>query len=312
MKYLRKLFHPLLAFIAIQLAWILVVFFWIYWFVVRHKEFRRLAEKYRPDIVGTGYDWLVLAEGILLLLVILVGVYIIFVYWSRQARLYKQQKNFISQVTHELKSPLASIQLHLETIKMRGASQEQLNRFVDTMLADAGRLNDLISNLLTAAKVEQRRHDHHIETVNLSEFLSTWVDKSRKRMLPANIHTDIEENISAAIDPEEMETVLRNLLENAALYCGPDPKITISLKRGASSCQLIFKDNGRGIEPKEQKRIFKMFYRIRRPGDKTKGTGLGLYIVKNIITEHRGKITVSSDGSGLGTTFTITLPMVGA
>src|SRR5512138_2766236 len=119
MKFLRKLFHPLFTLIAIQLVWVLLVVLWVYWFVGSHKAFRKLAEFYKPEAARYMVEWPVLVEGLALLLIVLVGVYVIFLYWKRQADLVEQQKNFMSQVTHELKSPLASIQLHLETIKLR-------------------------------------------------------------------------------------------------------------------------------------------------------------------------------------------------
>src|SRR3954452_21391963 len=112
MKLLHKIFHPVMALIAIQLVWITLVVSWIYWFLGKHHEFRELAEKYRPELIGKSLDWLVMVEGLAMLAIILVGVYVIFVYWNRQSNLYTKQRSFITQVTHELKSPLASIQLH--------------------------------------------------------------------------------------------------------------------------------------------------------------------------------------------------------
>lgn len=91
---------------------------WIYWFVGKNRQFRELAEKYRPELLSEGFNWVVMTEGLVMLAVILAGVYVIFHYWNRQSRLYENQRTFISQVTHELKSPLASIQLHLETIRL--------------------------------------------------------------------------------------------------------------------------------------------------------------------------------------------------
>ena len=107
----------LFAFVGIQLAWIVVVVGWLYWFLGRHRELRAIAEKYSPELLNQGPDWVILVEGLVLLVAILVGVYVIFLFWSRQAALLREQKLFISQVTHELKSPLASLQLHLETIR---------------------------------------------------------------------------------------------------------------------------------------------------------------------------------------------------
>ncbi|MEJ2700424.1 MAG: sensor histidine kinase, partial [Desulfuromonadales bacterium] len=103
MKLVRRLINPLAAFIGIQLVWILVVVCWIYWFMGSHQKLRTLAEKYRPELLQGGIDWFILVEGLVLLVAILVGVYVIFVYWQRQSALLQAQRNFIAQVTHELK-----------------------------------------------------------------------------------------------------------------------------------------------------------------------------------------------------------------
>lgn len=298
------------ALIAIQLVWALLVVFWIYWFIGSHKAFRRLAELYRPELAGRGIDWPVLVEGLVLLLVMLPGVYIIYLYWKRQADLVKQQKNFISQVTHELKSPLASIQLHLETVKLRNPPPDKLERFVDTMLSDTERLNNLISNLLLTAKLENRVRAAQYPVIDFSQFVARYMERKRERLPDGgSIAIEVEPGIKAAIDTERMETVLRNLFENACLYSPASPEIRVTLARSGKECLLTFQDQGKGIEAKDLKKIFRMFYRVRRSGENIRGTGLGLYIVRSVVREHGGKIRVKSEGAGKGTTFLITLPL---
>jgi signal transduction histidine kinase len=310
MKWIKKLFSPLFAFVGIQLVWALVVFFWIYWFVGRHREFRELAERYKPDLVEHSLDWFVLVEGLVLLLIILVGVYVIFLYWKRQSKLYKQQKNSISQLTHELKSPLASIQLHLETIRLRKLAPDKLERFTDTMLADVDRLNSLISNLLMVAKLEHRRRQTHRQVIDLSAFVTEFMEHKRSKLPEGgNINIDVEPGLRTEVNEEEMEMVLRNLFENAVLYSLATPEITVRLSKTGKHCQLIFEDNGKGLDVKDAKKIFQMFYRVRRAGESIRGSGLGLYIVKSIINEHGGKISVKSEGNGRGCSFIITLPL---
>jgi signal transduction histidine kinase len=310
MRRLKELFSPLITFIAVQLVWLLLVILWIRWFIGRQVEFRRLAERYRPEVVPPGLDWPVLVGGLVLLVLVLAGLYIIFLYWQRQSNLYTEQKNFISQITHELKSPLASIQLHLETIRLRKPPPDKMERFLDTMLADTDRLNMLINNVLLAAKLEQSRKAGHYPAIDFSEFASRCLEQCR-RSLPEGgaLHLAIEPGIRAAIDADGMEMVLRNLWENALLYSSAEPEVRVSLRRQGKFCQLQFEDNGRGIDPREFRKIFLMFYRVRQSGETIRGTGLGLYIVKSVIRRHRGRISVSSGGNGKGSTFTITLPM---
>jgi len=312
MRFFKKLFTPIMALISIQFVWLLLVFFWVYWFVGRHKEIRELAERYRGELVGRGFDWLVLVEGLVLLVMILAGVYVIFVYWKKQSDLVKQQKNFMSQVTHELKSPLASIQLHLETIKLRSLPREKLDRFLDTMLSDTDRLNNLISNLLMAAKLEHTGRSPDYPVVDFSDFVVKYMERKRAKLPEGgSLTVDVAQGIKAHLDVEGMETVLRNLFENAVLYSLASPEISVSLARQGRSCLLTFSDQGRGIEPKDRKKVFKMFYRVRQQGETIRGTGLGLYIVRTVVRNHGGRISVMSKGLGQGCTFVITLPMAG-
>jgi signal transduction histidine kinase len=305
----RKIFHPIMALIAVQVVWITLVVFWIYWFVGKHREFRELAEKYRPELLGRGFNWPVMVEGILLLVVILVGVYVIFVYWSRQSNLYSKQRDIISQVTHELKSPLASIQLHLETIRLRRTSGEKLDAFVGTMLSDTDRLHYLINNLLMAARLEQRRKPAERRLTDVSVLLAEYVERERANLPQGgSISLEAEPGLKLLVDPEEMGIVLRNLFENAVLYSPGSPDISVRLARVGNLSRLSIQDRGRGLEKSELKKVFDMFYRVHPEGEYVRGTGLGLYIVATIIRGYGGRVAVESDGLGQGCIFTITLP----
>lgn len=309
-KWLRRLFHPLMAFIGIQLVWGLLVFFWIYWYIGSNREFHDLALRYRPELVRESFNWPTLAGGLVLLCAVLAGVYILFLYWKRQHDLYRQQRDIISQVTHELKSPLASIQLHLETMRLRPLPQEKTEQFLDTMLSDTDRLNNLINNLLMAAKLEQRRRPTQLRVQDFSAFVVNFLEgKLAKLPEGGSINLEIEDKLAVCFNPEDMETALRNLFENAVLYSPATPEITVGLSRQGRRCILTFQDKGQGIDPKQLKKVFRMFYRVRSHGEIIRGTGLGLYIVKSVITAHGGKIRVTSEGHGTGCTFHISLPL---
>lgn len=312
MRRIKYFFNPIMTLIVVQVVWICLVVLWVLWFLGRHNELRKLAEQYRPELVPTHIDWPVLISGIVMLALVLVGLYVIFIYWKRQSRLYAEQKTFIAQITHELKSPLASIQLHLETIRLRRPSLEKMERFLDTMLADTERLNNLTSNFLMAAKLEQRTSDNRFSRTDLSSFVQGCVDDFRKNLQDnSSLTVAIEPGIKADIDAEGVQMVVRNLLENAFLYSAAAPEVRLTLRRSGKSCHLTVSDNGRGIDAREQKNIFRMFYRVRVCGETIKGTGLGLYIVKSVVRLHNGKVTVASNGLGKGSTFTVTLPVIG-
>ena len=313
MRRLKNLLNPIITLIAVQIIWIGLLVLWILWFMGRHYELRSIAENYRPDLVPQHINWPVLAGGIIMLALVLVGFYIIFIYWKRQSRLYAEQKTFISQITHELKSPLASIRLHLETIRLRKPTPEKMERFLDTMLGDTERLNSLISNFLMAAKLEQRPLGAALTLVDFSSFVGRFIQEFRLHLPEgSNLTEKIEPGISVKIDSEGMEMVLRNLLENAFLYSPGSPEVQVELNRSGKNCNISVTDNGRGIDPKEAKNIFRMFYRVRETGENIRGTGLGLYIVKSIVKLHNGKIMVQSADSGRGSRFIISLPIAGA
>lgn len=309
MRWFRSLINPMFAFIGIQLAWIVVVAGWLYWFLGSHRQLRALAKKYSPELLTGGPDWVILVEGLLLLLAILAGVYVIFLFWSRQAALLREQKMFISQVTHELKSPLASLQLHIETIRRHRPPPERMAAFLETMLGDTARLNGLIDNLLSASRVEQENWALNLQEVDFSAFVERYF-RSRQFTLPraGRLTLEIEPGLQAMIDRDAMETVFRNLLENAILYSDAPPDITIRLHGSANHCLLEVADRGRGIEPGDQRKIFNMFYRVRRKNENIRGSGLGLFIVRANIQRHNGRISVESAGTGKGTTFKIILP----
>jgi hypothetical protein len=151
----------------------------------------------------------------------------------------------------------------------------------------------------------------HYPVTDLSELVEQFI-KQKRGSLPegGNLTGSVEKGIRAAVDTEGMETVLRNLYENALLYSEASPEITINLSRKGKTCLLSFRDNGRGIDRKDLDKVFRMFYRVRQQGENIRGTGLGLHIVKSVVKEHGGRITVQSEGLGKGCEFRITLPLV--
>jgi signal transduction histidine kinase len=243
-----------------------------------------------------------------MMVLILIGVYVIFVYWNRQSNLYLQQRNIISQVTHELKSPLASIQLHLETIRLRRPSEERLDSFVSTMLADTDRLHYLINNLLMAARLEQRRKSERRLT-DLTQLIAEHVERERGTLPQGgSISYEALPALKAMVDPEEMGMAVRNLFENAVLYSPQSPDILVKLVKSGTWLYLSVQDHGRGLDRSELKKVFERFYRAQPPGDNVRGTGLGLYIVESVIKGYGGTVGVTSDGTGKGCTFTVKFP----
>jgi len=311
MKLLRTFINPLIVFIGIQLLWIVLVVFWIKWFVGSHQKVRELAEKYSPELLQDGVNWFILVEGLVLLVAILAGIYVIFLFWTRQTALLKAQSNFIAQVSHELKSPLASLRLHLETIRRRRPSQEKMETFLDTMMADTNRLDTLINNLLAANRMERKGLRLSVKAGNLSEFLEGYFGAHQYSLPRAGtMELDIEPDVWVKFDPDSLEIVMRNVLENAVLYSDAPPRLKAELRREGLRAHFVLSDKGRGIEKSDLKNLFRMFYRVRHASAAIRGSGLGLYIVWGIVRRHRGKVWLESAGKGEGAEVHIELPVM--
>ncbi len=299
-----------MAIVAILVIWTGLVASWIVWFVRNQRRFRDLAKKYGPAELPSGVDWFILFEGLLLLLILLGCVYAVYHLWRRQVALNRAQKDFISQVTHELKSPLASLRLHLETVRLRRPTPERMDLFLDTMLGDTDRLGALIDNLLAANRLELRAAQLHLAPLDLSVLVGGYL-RPRRFSLPraGTMSLEIEEGLWILGEAEALETVLRNLLENAILYSDGPPAITVTLRHEGRFAHLCISDQGRGMERKDLKRVFGMFYRARRKDENIRGTGLGLYIVQTVVRKHHGKAWLESKGPGKGCSVHIRLPL---
>ena len=311
MNRLRALFHPILVFIGVQIAWIGLMIVWVYWYFENRQNLAEFTKKLPPELLESDFNWIVLLEGGVLMLVILAGVYVIFVYWNKQSRLYQLQSNFISSVSHELKSPLASIQLYLETLKYQKVSSEEAQDFVETMLSDTERLSDLIDNILESSKSDPQSMQSQFSSVDIVSFLQETIAHHQKLFEDKQcvIQLKFNDYVKVSIDGRAMRMVFNNLIANALRYSPAGTVLTIAVRRDQKFCIIDFIDQGFGFDKKELKKVFKKFYRVQNQETQNiEGAGLGLYISRQIIKNHKGKINVFSEGRGKGTHFMLSLP----
>lgn len=312
MNKFRTIFHPVMVFIGVQIAWIFLMTIWINWYLKNRQDFKALAQRLQPDLFAPDLNWVILLGGCFLMIVILGGVYVIFLFWNKQARLNRLQTNFVSSVTHELKSPLASLQLYLETLKYHKVSEEEARDFLETMLNDTERLSGLIENILLASHPDPTYLQSEFHPVDLKTFLGEVVE-SHERLFQerhCRVHLQDEEMPEVRLDKRAMRMVFNNLIGNALRYSPSGSSLKITMRQKAGRCHIAFQDQGIGLSEKERKRIFRKFYRAQNP-DTTNipGAGLGLYISREIVKNHGGRITVASEGRGKGSTFTVSLPL---
>lgn len=314
LKKINSYFYFILIFILAQLSWMALLGLWIYWYVSNSIIYEEVGEQLSPQIDIGSPSTFIFVGGIILIVAVAFGMSIIFRNLNVQLRLNRLYDNFISNVTHELKSPLASIQLYLETLKSRELSNENKNKFIDFMLGDASRLNNLINTILEISRLEQKKIAHDYDVFNGSTIIRSLIRESAEQFqLDAdNIKFIDNSNAQIVIDKNAMKIVIDNLVDNAVKYSSGKPQIEVKIGNNKKRFIITFKDNGIGVEPNQVKKIFKKFYRVSENNiPNVKGTGLGLYWVKEIIKSHGGKILCTSDGLNKGAAFQIELPLYG-
>jgi two-component system, OmpR family, sensor histidine kinase SenX3 len=254
--------------------------------------------------------------GLLLFAALIAGVVLNTVFLIREVRRNERQDSFLNAVTHELKTPIASIRLYLETLQRRPVEESQRQEFYKIMLSDSDRLLATVEQVLKAGQLGQRHRQQNRTIINLESLVADCVAVTLQRhdLPPDSI---VLEPVPGAVRlytfgiTEDLRTAVINVLDNAVKYSPDGVHIRCSLAIvNYNSIGLTITDTGVGLDPNQFKRIFKRFYRVPgRSVAKIKGTGLGLFLVRNIARQHGGDATATSPGPGQGATITITLPL---
>lgn len=250
--------------------------------------------------------------GIIFFALIITGLTLNTIFLLREIRRNEQHDAFINAVTHELKTPIASIRLYLETLKSRELPETKRQEFYNIMLADSDRLLATVEQVLQAGRTRELDRGSEFSEVDLGKLLSETIDlvKTRYKLDDAAVrYTAPPEEIKIVGDEDELQSAFTNLLDNAVKYSGDAPKIAVRLKSSVmNKADVYIRDSGIGIPPGDLKRVFKRFYRVSRSSAGPKGTGLGLSIVRAIVIRHGGRVGVESKGEGKGSTFWVQLP----
>jgi two-component system sensor histidine kinase SenX3 len=254
--------------------------------------------------------------GAILFLAIIAGVLLNTIFLVREIRRNEQHDSFINAVTHELKTPIASIRLYLQTLQRREVDADQRREFYQSMLLDTERLMHTVEQVLKAGEAAQRKRPRQLLPLEFNHLVRECLDLARSRHHLQADALDYRESLNGAAsaevagDPEELRTAVSNLLDNAVKYSPGGVRISVELEvPDTGHVVLRVRDNGVGIPPHELKRIFKRFYRVaHRSMTGVKGTGLGLFIVRSIARKHGGQVFAQSEGLGKGTTVTLELP----
>jgi signal transduction histidine kinase len=257
---------------------------------------------------------LLLVVGVVLFALIIAGIIIFNVFLVLEIRRNEDHDSFINAVTHELKTPIASIRLYLETLQSRQVTEAQRREFYDIMLADADRLHQTVDQVLRAGVAREKSRPAVRVPVDMAALARECVELAvvRHHLNTAAIRLETRPSAPLMVngDPEELRTMLTNVINNAVKYSTQDVQVSVSVAAPSpGTVWLRVQDGGIGIPKKQLKRIFKRFYRVQMPRLKqVKGTGLGLYIVRSIARAHGGRVFAHSEGEGRGATFTMELP----
>jgi signal transduction histidine kinase len=257
-----------------------------------------------------------LVLGIIFFALIIAGIIVYTVFLVREIHKNEQQDSFLNAVTHELKTPIASLRLYLETLESRQLTDTQRRDFYRIMLEDTDRLLATVEQILRAGEARHARSKKFWEEVDFSSLVTETVELTRLRHhLPPEALRFVapsEEKLLIKGNPQELRTAVFNLVENAVKYSGDKKEIGIEvLTPDIDTILLQVRDQGVGIPASELKRIFKRFYRVSSSATgRVKGTGLGLFIVRSIARRHGGEAFAESEGTGRGSTFTLRLPRV--
>ncbi|MGE0085889.1 MAG: sensor histidine kinase [Desulfococcaceae bacterium] len=314
MNRTKWFYHPVFVFIFSIVALAASLALYIYWYVKVSTGLDALVRKFNidSDQVFQAETWVVILVLSILVAIILIGIFTIFVYNQKNLQLYRLQHNFINNFTHELKTPVTSLKLYLETFLKHEIPREEQIKYIRYMLHDTQRLSENISRILNLARIESKNYSEEFSETDLPNFIRMFYENNRHLFGNSDVRIsgDTDRPVFCSIIIPMFEMLLMNLLTNSITYNKSEtPRVSIRFERMNRKLHIFFEDNGIGFEKKERKKIFRKFYQIGRSENMTaKGSGLGLYLVQNIARIHKGKIFADSPGPGKGAVFTLILP----
>jgi signal transduction histidine kinase len=310
-KLIKLVTHPVLVFVALQIVWITILVLWVFWFLSQQETLARLSK-----IIGASTTFspatgiFTLVVGCVLLGIILVGTVVLFVFTQIQSSLLRQQKSFVSSVTHELRSPLSSLQLSFETLQRRQLTQDVRERIFGMVEKDLERLAQLVERILIASRLDRGIIDYKAQQdeIELRELLVYSVSQldhlnpqAEKRII-----VDCSPTLTIKSSRLGLTMVVGNLLENALKYSPASSLIHVRVQIKEYELWISFEDSGIGLSKNEQRKIFRMFHRSPRAEKQAvPGTGIGLYIVRSIVQSLGGRVWAQSEGQSRGSVFTV-------
>ncbi len=291
------------------------LFLYIYWYIKVSAGLEQIIGNVNIDgmNMAAAQTWVVITVLSILVGLILVGLFLIFFYNLKTLQLFRQQRNFINSFTHELKTPVTSLRLYLETFLKHDLPRKERIKYVDSMLTDVSRLSATIGSILDLAGIESKTYAGEFVDAELTATIKTFYEKNKHLFgnCVINFHNPSHSQYYCRVNPHLLEMLLMNLFTNAIKYNRSEtPQIDIHFDQRKRRLDIQFFDNGIGLANKDYKKIFKKFYQAGNAQDRSaKGTGLGLYLTTNIVRLHKGKIRAAAKPDGNGSVFKLSLPL---
>ncbi len=309
-----KWVYPMLILIASIAALVTSLVLYIYWYLEVSEGLRSVVNRFNIDTrqVLEPQTWIVIMVLSILVAFILVCIFTIYVYNRKVWQLYRLQNNFINNFTHELKTPVTSLKLYLETFAKYNLPREEMLKYIDYMIQDAERLSENVSQILNLAKLESDDYSGETVIADLTSITEVFIKENHHLFQESEIevHKIGRDSFMFNVNIALFEMILMNILTNAIKYNEEETKkVEIFFFKQKNTIQIHFQDNGIGMEKQELKKIFKKFYQIGLSDNRSaRGSGLGLYIVDNIARLYRGKMKAESKGKGKGSRLILSLP----
>ena len=290
------LFYVLVVYIILQFSW------WGYHLIELTEELKQNPNETAKRVV------MIIGEGLVFFVILLLGIWRVRVAFRKELRLSQQQNNFLLSVTHELKTPLTSNKLYLQTLIKHQLSEEKRHELITQAILENERLEKMIDNILNASRIESNAIKAIKSETNVSALIEKRCQHTQSMNPKVHLSTTIPNGISARVDPFFVETIVGNLLENAVKYAGETANIEVELTEENHQLFLHVRDDGPGVAEEDAKRIFSKFYRSGNEETRSKkGTGLGLFIASEMARIHGGKLSFQHKVPK-GTAFNLTLP----
>lgn len=287
-------FYILGLYVVLQFAW------WGFHLIELTEELKRNSSDVSKRVI------MIIGEGLVFFSILIFGLWKIRSSIKKELQLSERQNNFLLSVTHELKTPLAANKLYLQTIQKRNLDEEKRKSLMEKAIQENERLEGMIENILNASRLENNALKLHKEEINVTVLFEQIAERFQKRNQQELLNLNLEKDLIFNLDVFFVETIINNLLENALKYGGANGNIELYLFRKADHLIFGVKDEGPGIQKEEIKEVFEKFYRSGNEDTRQqKGSGLGLFIVAELVRMHQGKVNCR-ENTPRGANFEIT------